>query len=332
MSRSALLLVAASIVTGCASPPPPSKNASPDTATAVQPVVIPHSEARRLRSRFVAQEFQIFVALPPGAEPGKKYPVIYALDANGEFGTVTETVRLAGFGAPEIPPAVVVGIGYPVDGMEKTLNLRTRDYTPTNDTAFATYAASLWGNGEAPTPGGAAAFLRFIKEELKPFIEKSYPVDPADATLIGHSFGGLFATYALFHEPGTFQRFVIASPSLWWDHQVSLQYEKEYAAAHKDLAASVFLSVGGLESTAELKKAIPSFPEPMKSAALGYYDRNGWPEMVELIEPFGRTLAGRRYPSLRLATYVFPGETHSSVMSMIASRGLRQVFKQAPRK
>ncbi len=201
---------------------------------------------------------------------------------------------------------MVVGIGYPVDGMEKTLNLRTRDYTPTNDTAFATYAASLWGNGEKPTPGGAPAFLRFIKEELKPFIEKNYPVDPADATLIGHSFGGLFATYALFHEPGTFQRFVIASPSLWWDHQVSLRYEKEYAAAHQDLAASVFLSVGGLETAAELKKSIPSFPEPMKSAALGYYDRNGWPEMVELIEPFGRTLAGRKYPSLAVGDLRVP--------------------------
>ncbi|MEZ4584802.1 MAG: alpha/beta hydrolase-fold protein [Gemmatimonadales bacterium] len=331
MSRSAPLIVAASIVAGCASPPASSKAATPDTATAVQPVVIPHSETFRLQSQIVPQEFQIFVALPSNPQPGTTYPVIYALDANGEFGTITETVRLAGFGAPEIPPAVVVGIGYPVDGMEQTLNLRTRDYTPTNDTAFAAFAASLWGDGEAPAPGGAPAFLRFIKDELKPLIEQRYPVDPADATLIGHSFGGLFATYALFHEPGTFQRFVIASPSLWWDHQVSLQYEKEYAAAHQDLAASVFVSVGGLETAAELEKAIPSFPEPMKSAALDYYERNGWPEMVGLIEPFGRTLAGRKYPSLRLATHVFPEETHSSVMSMIASRGLRQVFKQAPR-
>jgi predicted alpha/beta superfamily hydrolase len=275
----------------------------------------------------VAQEFQIFIALPPDAQPGKKYPVIYALDANGEFGTVTETVRLASFGAPEIPPAVVVGIGYPVDGMAATLNLRTRDYTPTNDTAFATYAASLWGKGEAPTPGGAPAFLRFLKEELKPFIEKTYPVDPADATLIGHSFGGLFTTYALFHEPGTFQRFVIASPSLWWDHKISFEYEKEYAAKHTDLAASVFLSVGGLESTGELRKVIPKFPEPLKTAAVSYYDKNGWPEMVELLEPFAKTLASRKYPNLRLTSYVFPGETHSSVMSMIASRGLREVFK-----
>lgn len=329
MARSASLLLGASILTGCASQSAPPKTSAADSVTAVQPVVIPHSETRLLRSQFVPQEFQIFIALPPGAEAGKKYPVIYTLDANGEFGIVTETVRLAGFGAPEIPPAVVVGIGYPVDGMAATLNLRTRDYTPTNDTAFATYASALWGKGEVPTPGGAPAFLRFIKEELKPFIEKNYPVDPADATLIGHSFGGLFTTYALFHEPGTFQRFVIASPSLWWDHQVSFEYEKAYAAKHKDLAASVFLSVGGLESTGELKKMIPKFPEAMKNAAVGYYDKNGWPEMVELLEPFAKTLTGRKYPSLRVTSFVFPGETHSSVMPMIASRGLREVFKPA---
>ncbi len=327
MSRFVSLLFGVSILTGCVAKSDSSKAAPADTVAAVQPVVIPHSETRLLRSQFVPQEFQIFIALPPGAEAGKKYPVIYALDANGEFGIVTETVRMAGFGAPEIPPAVVVGIGYPVDGMAATLNLRTRDYTPTNDTAFATYASSLWGKGEAPTPGGAPAFLRFIREELKPFIEKNYPVDPADATLIGHSFGGLFTTYALFHEPGTFQRFVIASPSLWWDHKVSFDYEKEYAAKNKDLAASVFLSVGGLESAGELRKMNPKFPEPMESAAAGYYDKHGWPEMVELIEPFAKTLAGRKYPSLRVTTHVFPGESHSSVMPMIASRGLREVFK-----
>lgn len=328
MLRSSTGLLGAVVLAGCGAGAAPKDAPVGSDPQAVRPVVIPASQTFELRSRIVDQEFRIFVALPLDLAPDRKYPVIYALDANGEFGTVTEVVRLAGFGAPEIPPAVVVGIGYPVEGMAATLNLRTRDYTPTPDTAFATHAAGLWGKGERPTPGGAPAFLRFIKEELKPLIEKNYPVDPGDATLIGHSFGGLFTAYALFHEPGTFQRFVIASPSLWWDSTVSFEYEKQYAAANRDLPASVFLSVGGLESVDGLRETFSKFPEPLRTTARTYYERYGYPEMVELLEPFAKALAGRGYPSLRLSWHVFPGETHSSVMPMIASRGLREVFKQ----
>ncbi|MBX3145194.1 MAG: alpha/beta hydrolase [Gemmatimonadales bacterium] len=331
MLRSRLFLAGIAVLAACGPKDEPAP-VTAATAGSFEPVTIPYSEARTLRSRFVDQEFKIFVALPPagsGAAASSKYPVIYTLDANGEFGIVSEIARLAAFEPGTIPPALVVGIGYPVSRFEETLNLRTRDYTPTADTGFARFATNLWGNGTAPTPGGAPAFLRFIREELKPFIEQHYPADPADATLIGHSFGGLFASYALFHEPATFQRYVIASPSLWWDRQVSFEYEKQYAARNKDLPARVFLSVGGLESAAELRKSLAAYPDSMRAPILAYYEEAGYPQMVELLEPFAKALAGRRYPSLRMTSYIFPDETHASVMPMIASRGLRDVFRPA---
>ena len=320
------------LTASCSQQAPPAPEGVGGGAPTIEPATIPNSEVRLLKSQFVNQEFRIYVAKPTRwgvtDSAGTKYPVIYALDANGEFGTVAEVVRMAAFGPGEMPTAIVVGIGYPVAGMAETLNLRTRDYTPTRDTAFAGFAAGLWGNGVAPTPGGAEAFLKFIREELKPFIEKNYPADPADATLIGHSFGGLFAAYALLRQPEAFQRYVIASPSLWWDRKILFEYEKQYAAEHKDLAAKVFLSVGGLENTVELKKSFANFPPAMLAPMTAYYDRAGYPEMVELLGPFAKALAGRRYPSLRVTSYVFPGETHSSVMPMIASRGLRVVFRR----
>lgn len=331
MFRTRTLAFAATLVVGACTPEAPSPPANPPASAEPAPASIPNSALHLLESKNVNQVFRIYVAKPLRFgvvdSPGTRYPVIYTLDADGEFGTVAETVRMAAFGAGEMPAAFVVGIGYPVGSMVETLNLRTRDYTPTADTGFARFAAALWGNGEAPTPGGAEAFLKFIRDELKPFIEKNYSVKSDDATLIGHSFGGLFATYALFHQPDTFQRYVIASPSLWWDGKVSFEYEKRYAAEHKDLAAKVYLSVGGLESQAEFKKDFAKYPAPMQAAMTAYYTSAGYPEMVELLGPFARALAGRKYPSLTVTSYVFPDETHASVMPMIASRGLRTVFR-----
>src|SRR5690606_6559257 len=43
------------------------------------------------------------------------------------------------------------------------------------------------------------------------------PIDESRQTLYGHSYGGLFVLHALRTQPGAFQRYVAASPSLWWN-------------------------------------------------------------------------------------------------------------------
>jgi predicted alpha/beta superfamily hydrolase len=54
-------------------------------------VTIPDTEIHGLRSSNVEQEFRIFVALGQAyANSDKAYPVLYVLDANAVFGTVTE--------------------------------------------------------------------------------------------------------------------------------------------------------------------------------------------------------------------------------------------------
>ena len=65
--------------------------------------------------------------------------------------------------------------------------------------------------------GGAGSFLRFIRQELMPFIQSSYPVRPEEKAIAGSSFGGLFALYTLFHHPDTFNCYIIGSPSIGWD-------------------------------------------------------------------------------------------------------------------
>jgi predicted alpha/beta superfamily hydrolase len=263
-------------------------------------VTIPNSEVRILPSSHVHQDFQILVALPHGyADTGRAFPVLYLLDANLNFGTVTETVRLLSV-FQQLPEMIVAGIGYPVDGIFETSRFRTRDLTPTEVEGWDERARDLPAVPEAAGSGGAPAFLRFLREELVPFINASYRADGGDQALFGHSFGGLFALFVLFHEPGTLNRYIISSPAIWWDEGVIFSHEATCAATNSDLPARVFMSAGSLE---------------------------GAPDAGSLMMRLANTLQGRNYAGLELTTHVFEEETHLSVVPATISRGLRVVFR-----
>jgi predicted alpha/beta superfamily hydrolase len=149
------------------------------------------------------------------------------------------------------------------------------------------------------TSGGASMFLKFICDELIPFIESNYRVDSQDRAILGYSHGGLFTLYVLFHSPGTFQRYFAGSPSIWWDNTILFKYENEYASTHKDLPAKLFICAGSLES------------EPM----------------LENMNKMSKRLRSRNYPSLELETYIFENETHASCYAGAISRALRVIYK-----
>ena len=99
-------------------------------------VSIPETNLRFLRSA-QDREYQISVALPHGYQDSDAiYPVLFVLDANGQFGTVTETVRALALIEQSIPQVIVVGIGYPVGVYWNAIAPRELDLSPTEDAAF----------------------------------------------------------------------------------------------------------------------------------------------------------------------------------------------------
>jgi predicted alpha/beta superfamily hydrolase len=203
----------------------------------------------------------------------------------------------------ELPRLILVGIGYDTDDPVELMRIRERDFLPTNVIS----AEKLKRLKYAP-PGQGDRFLRFIRKELKPFINASYRTIPDDSTYVGHSHGGLFGLYTLFQHPNTFNRYVIGSPSIHHDNDVILTYEQDYAANHDDLPARVFLSVGEREE----------LDDPLIDPAFKF---------VTNVSALAKTLLGRGYPGLQLTTRVFEGQSHASVMPMAFSYGLRAVFK-----
>jgi predicted alpha/beta superfamily hydrolase len=257
------------------------------------PIVVPNSDVRSLTSSSIGQEYRISVSLPMNyADSGEKCPVLYVLDPSLMFDYVTGMTRSATLLGPlfnvQVPNFILIGIGYP------NINLRQRDMTPTKDPD----EREMEGMS-----GGAEGFLRFIRDELMPYINSNYRTDPKDSTIVGGSLGGLFALYVLFNRPDTFRRYVALSPTLDWDNKVTFQYEREYASKHTDLPARLFLSTGTNEGGEEEGAVILA----------------NFKELVTILDQ-------RKYKGLEWESRIYESEGHVSAIYSGTCKGILSVF------
>lgn len=67
--------------------------------------------------------------------------------------------------------------------------------------------------------------------------------------LFGHSFGGLFTLFSLFTQPGVFDTYVAASPSIWFNDSSIKQQEREFLAkeAAADGRPKLYITTGTAE-------------------------------------------------------------------------------------
>jgi hypothetical protein len=152
--------------------------------------------------------YRIFVSVPVGPAPANGYPVIYLLDGNLTFPMMQAAQKDAGF-----CPVVTVGVGYPVDsGLD--IGRRYFDLTPLTPPDLI--PAGTNARGPLAT-GGRDTFFASIETELKPIIEKLAPIDRNQQTIFGHSLAGLFVLHILYTSPASFQSYVAADPSIWWN-------------------------------------------------------------------------------------------------------------------
>lgn len=271
-------------------------------------VAIPFTEQFMLHSTITERDYQIYIALPINYHTSNKtYPVLYAPDANIVFEIMAGCTRALSLWF-EVPEIILVGVGYAVETEKEVGLLRNQDLTPTATEQIRQVMIAQYGaDGAHVEVGGADKYLEFIRGELQPYINQNYRIDSNDWAYFGDSLGGLFGCYVLFHAPDTFTRYIIGSPSLWYDNAVTFDYEAQYAAQHNDLAARVFLGVGALE-------------EPPGNQELAEYG------MVTNMKKLTTLLTQRNYPSFKLSTHIFENETHVSVIPSNFSWGLRTVY------
>ena len=180
-------------------------------------------------SKVLEESRQFYVQLPEDydREDTKKYPVVYILDGDVLLPTlsIVQDYYSGGF----TPEMILVGIS--------NAENRTRDLTTSKDEQ-PVRIQSTTQNGEGNN------FVRFIQEELIPIVESKYRVT-SYRTLIGHSYGGLFAMHVLIHYPDLFDNYIAIDPSLDWDNRQLLSEAKEILPFVDYSNKSLFISLNG---------------------------------------------------------------------------------------
>jgi predicted alpha/beta superfamily hydrolase len=109
----------------------------------------------------------------------------------------------------------------------------------------------------------------------------------------------LFALYALFTKPETFNGYIIGSPNLNWDNYSIHNFEANSSEKIGDKKIKIFISIGSEESEERYFNPVDS--------------------LVTIIQQ-------KNYPSLELESKVFDGSTHLMGPPESLTHGLISVF------
>jgi hypothetical protein len=130
-------------------------------------------------------DYGYYLQLPADyAKTQVAYPVVYATDSEYRFATLSDVM----------------------------MNHRTQAILVNVD---ATSGARRWVDFTMP---GAAAYFRFLTQELIPRVESQYRIDPRRRIFSGHSLSGEFAVYALYLDGPASRYFssVISEEGSFW--------------------------------------------------------------------------------------------------------------------
>ncbi|MHA8083177.1 alpha/beta hydrolase [Aquirufa sp. A-Brett2-15D] len=268
-------------------------------AFAQKPLVNYHAVAYEIKSAINKTTYVLGVSVPNNYNPKKKYPVLYMLDGYYASEIAHGAHKSLKF-MDEIEDIILVTIqGTAIENKEWF----TQRWSELTFTKYPTYDSTTSVSESIPAPGLKSGegerFLQVIKNEIIPFIEKTYPTN-GHRGLSGHSLGGLFTANVLFHSPELFDHYAINSPSfIDWNNNDIFLAEKKFAATHKSLPVKVFLSYGNLED----KEGIQNMPV------------------------FEKTLKGH-YPDIETNLVIFDEETHVSIIPAMISRSIRYLYER----
>lgn len=249
-------------------------------------------EQREIYSSQLSEKRLLNIFLPESYSSADttRYAVIYLLDgsADEDFIHVSGLVQFSSFPwVSRLPPTIVVGIAN-VD--------RKRDFT------FPTTVASE--KKQYPTTGGAEKFVAFLESEVKPYITSNFRTT-GSSTIIGESLGGLLAADILLTKPDLFDKYIIISPSIWWDNGSLLEVSTDKLKKIKS-PKDIFIAVGKEGLTPSVKPRI----------------------MEDDARLLKKKLASANNHNLKILFDYLPGENHAT----IAHQAILDAFKMLAQK
>jgi predicted alpha/beta superfamily hydrolase len=205
-------------------------------------------------SRILRNQRDVLVYLPPGYRRAlrRRYPVLYLHDGQNVFDAATsfagvewgvdETAQRL-IGKKWIEPLIIVAVA-------NTGEQRIHEYAPTRGLIDRS------ARRKRRSRGWLLRYGRFLIEELKPFIDRTYrtKTDAESTGLGGSSLGGLATLVLGLWFPQVFSRLAVLSPSVWWDECVACRMVAELP---EKLPLKIWLDTGtnepGWERARELR-------------------------------------------------------------------------------
>ena len=199
----------------------------------------------QFKSRILRNPRDVLVYLPPGYGRARRrrYPVLYLQDGQNVFDAATSYAGVE-WGADEtaqrliekklIEPLIIVAVA-------NTGVQRIHEYAPTRGIIDSS------ARRKRRSRGWLRRYGRFLIEELKPFIDRTYRtrIDAGSTGLGGSSLGGLAALALGLWFPHVFNRLAVLSPSVWWDECVAFRM---VGALPDKLPLKIWLDTGTREA------------------------------------------------------------------------------------
>jgi len=262
--------------------PPKNSNLTADQDTVVSATINKWGEGTSVKSSFKGQitgevryhrNFQasglrprdIIVWLPPSYETNKdkKYPVLYAHDGQNLFDPSTSTF----------------GIDWQLDETADSLISQGK----INEMIIVGIYNTPARMKEYWTGDTGTAYMNFVVNQLKPFIDKTYRTlpDRENTSSMGSSAGGLISFRLLWEHNDVFSKAACLSPAFLVENELDyISTVKNYNGPKKELKAYFDCGAIGLESillpgVVKLISALKEKGFQEDKDYLWFYDKNG---------------------------------------------------------
>jgi predicted alpha/beta superfamily hydrolase len=219
------LLLAAALAVQTAAPAAPVSSATPITI----------GTSHTFASKALGEQRTINVVLPAGYNKAasKRFPVIYLLDG----GVDQDLLHVAG----------VVQLGSIWGRMGEAILVGVESRDRRRELVGKTSDPELLK--KYPTAGSSAAFRAFLRDEVKPLVERQYRT-AGKGVVIGESLAGLFIVETFMAESALFDGYAAIDPSLWWDKEALSRRTATIGAAQRGKRLYVALAKEQLETPA----------------------------------------------------------------------------------